>query len=144
MHGPDTGVALYFADQLGKYISVPFGSDTMMAERFENILDTVINEYAEVLRETLLTDLDEAARWKIVKLRIRNGKVQRRKKVSTLSGFTFRKKGGSTVFMRIPTTERIRRRIGARRAKIKRRAHLSRSKQRRKRSLIKLRGLGVR
>lgn len=131
MHGTDQGVALYFSDQLGKYISIPFGSDTIMAEAIENI-DTADLEH-----------LDEASRWKIVKARIRNGKVQRRKKVSTVPGFTFRKKGATTVFMRIPSTERIRRRIGARRAKIKRRAKMSRTKQRQKRSLLKRRGLGL-
>ena len=126
MHGVDRGVALYFSDQLNKYVAIPFGSDTLVTEA-----------------DVSLEDLDEASRWRIVKARIRNGKVQRRKKVSTVPGFTFRKKGATTVFMRIPSTERIRRRIGARRAKIKRRSHMSRMKQRQKRSMIKRHGLGL-
>lgn len=126
MHGTNRGVALYFADQLQKYISITFGDDVMVTE---DAID--------------LEGLDEAARWKIVKARIRNGKVQRRKKISTVPGFTFRKKGDNIIFMRMPQAERIHRRIGARRAKIKRKAKRSRIAQRQKRSLLRRRGLGL-
>lgn len=125
MTGTNRGVALYFIDQLQKYISITFGDDTMVTEECD------------------LTNLDEATRWKIVKVRIRNGKVQRRKKVSTIPGFTFRKKGDHTVFMRMPQAERIHRRIGARRAKIKRRSKRTRIAMRQKRSLLRRRGLGL-
>jgi hypothetical protein len=215
MYGVDRGVALYFADQLNRYISITFGSNSLVVENvalnpidfhpawqsilsdhfrvvqnvlkdthkkkhreraghydhlreikrqynqmagasganqrmiatfpikeeLEDVLDEIAGAYVETLTEDL--QLDEASRWKIVKARIRNGKIQRRKKVSTVPGFTFRQKGASTVFMRIPSTERIRRRIGARRAKIKRRAKMSRTKQRQKRSMMKRNGLGL-
>ena len=49
------------------------------------------------------------ARVKIVKLRIRNGQVQRRKKVSNVPGFTLRQ-GKMT---RMSPTERRNRKMGA-------------------------------
>jgi hypothetical protein len=82
--------------------------------------------------------LTEAARIKIVKLRIRNGKVQRRKKVSTVAGFTFR--GGK--MKRMSPTERRKRRLGAKRAKIKKRSKRVQTLMKRKRSLLKRKRLG--
>jgi hypothetical protein len=125
MHGPTTGVALYYADQLGKYVSIPFGADTMMAEEID------------------LGQLDEAQRWKIVKARFRNGKLQRRVKVPTVKGFTFREKGGSKMLVRMSTTERIHRRIGARRGKIKRRSKRSRARMKYLRTMRRRTGLGL-
>lgn len=83
--------------------------------------------------------LDEAARFKIVRARIRNGKVQRRKKVATADGYTFR--GGK--LKRMSVRERRNRRMAQRRAKIKRRAKLGRALRKRKLSLIKRKRLGV-
>ena len=61
-----------------------------------------------------------ATRVKLVKVRIRNGKVQRRKKVSNVPGMTFR--GGK--LKRMSVTERRNRKMGARKGKTKRRAHM--------------------
>jgi hypothetical protein len=82
--------------------------------------------------------LDEAARIKIVKLRIRNGKVQRRKKVSNVAGFTLR--GGKMT--RMSVSERRRRKLGAKRAKMKRKAKMTRILLKRKRSMLKRQRLG--
>lgn len=82
--------------------------------------------------------LDEA-RVKIVKARIRGGKIQRRKKVSTQPGFTYR--GGKLT--RMSPMERRRRKLGAKRGKIKRRAKMARSLQKRKRSLMKRKAIGL-
>lgn len=79
------------------------------------------------------------ARVKIIKARIRGGKVQRRKRVSNVPGMTLR--GGKLV--RMSPTERRKRRMGARKAKIKRRAKLARALQKRKRSLQKRKRLGL-
>lgn len=87
-----------------------------------------------VYEETLLE-----ARVKIIKARIRGGKVQRRKRVSNVPGMTLR--GGKLV--RMSPTERRKRRMGARKAKIKRRAKLARALQKRKRSLQKRKRLGL-
>lgn len=82
--------------------------------------------------------LTEAPRLKIVKFRIRNGKIQRRKKVSNVKGFTFR--GGKLT--RMSPAERRRRKLGARRGKIKRRAKAARTKMKRARTMLKRKRLG--
>lgn len=82
--------------------------------------------------------LVEAARIKIVKLRIRGGKIQRRKKVSNIPGFTLR--GGKMT--RMSPTERRKRKLGAKRAKIKRRAKKVQMLMKRKRSMLKRQRLG--
>ena len=82
--------------------------------------------------------ISEAPRIKIVRVRIRNGKVQRRKKVSGVKGFTIR--GGRLV--RMSATERLHRKRGQRRGKIKRRAKLARTLMKRSRSLRRLKAMG--
>ena len=82
--------------------------------------------------------LDEA-RFKIVRARIRNGVVQRRKKVSTAPGLTFR--GGKLT--RMSPTERRHRKMGQRRGKLKRRAKMSRTLRKRTMSLRKRSRLGI-
>jgi hypothetical protein len=77
-------------------------------------------------------------RVKIVKLRIRNGKIQRRKKISTVPGMTFR--GGT--LKRMSPVERRNRKMGQRIGKIKRRAKLNQSIRKRKRSVLKRKRLG--
>lgn len=90
-------------------------------------------------------DLDEEeqldeARIKIVKARIRGGKIQRRKKLSNVKGFTMR--GGKLT--RMSAAERRRRKMGQRKGKIKRKAKLSRALMKRKRSLMKRKSMGLR
>lgn len=89
----------------------------------------------EVLKEE---ELDEA-RINIVKARIRGGKIQRRKRVSNVPGMTLR--GGT--LKRMSAAERRRRKMGARKGKAKRRAKLSRSLMKRKRSLQRRKSLGL-
>jgi len=81
--------------------------------------------------------LDEA-RVKIV-TRVRNGKVQRRKKVSNVPGMTIR--GGK--LKRMSPAERRRRKMGARRAKIKRKGKMSRILMKRKRSMRRRQSMGL-
>ena len=90
------------------------------------------------LEEETEEELDEA-RINIVRARVRGGKVQRRKKVSNVAGMTMR--GGT--LKRMSAAERRRRKMGARRGKVKRRAKLSRSLMKRKRSLQKRKSLGL-
>jgi hypothetical protein len=78
------------------------------------------------------------ARVKIVKLRIRNGQVQRRKKVSNVPGFTLRN-GKMT---RMSPTERRNRKLGAKRGKVKRRAKMVQAVRKRQRSILKRKRLG--
>lgn len=83
--------------------------------------------------------LDEA-RFKIVKARVRGGKIQRRRKISTVKGYTFR----SGKLTRMSPQERRRRKMGQRRGKIKRKAKLSRALMKRKRSMMKRKAMGLR
>ena len=81
----------------------------------------------------------EEARIKLIKARIRGGKIQRRKKISNVPGM--RLQGGQLT--RMTAAERRARRMGAKRAKIKRKAHMTQTLMRRKRSLVKRQRLGL-
>jgi hypothetical protein len=96
---------------------------------------------AEIIEEEVEEEeqLDEA-RIRIVKARIRNGKVQRRKKVSNVKGYTMRN-GKMT---RMTPGERRRRKLGQKRGKIKRRAKMSRTRMKRRIALRKRKMLGLR
>ena len=85
------------------------------------------------------TNVMKVGRTKVIRVRIRGGKVQRRKKLSAVKGFTIR--GGKMV--RMSPSEKMHRKLGARRAKIKRRAKLARSLIKRQRSLRKRKALGL-
>lgn len=108
--------------------------------------DRILHHYnkeqsrASVAEEVELTpeELHEA-RVKIVKARIRGGKVQRRKKVSNVKGYTIR--GGKLT--RMSPKEKLDRKRGARKGKIKRKAKLARALIKRKRSLRKRASLGL-
>lgn len=80
-----------------------------------------------------------AGRIKIIKVRIRNGKVQRRKKVSNVKGYELT----NGKLKRISPTEKRNRKLGARRAKVKRRGEKARIKMKMKRSLRKRASLGL-
>jgi hypothetical protein len=120
------------------------------------LLSTRINEIIEeklhqiklrTVAEDYDTDLDlleanvmKMGRTKLIRLRVRNGKVQRRKKFSTAPGYTIR--GGRLV--RMSATERMRRKRGARRAKIKIKTKRNQILRKRNISLRKRRAMGIR
>jgi hypothetical protein len=111
----------------------------LFEEKLEIIKQRIVVEEAEKL------GLDEAnilkmGRTKLVRLRIRAGKVQRRKKFSSVPGYTIR--GGKLV--RMSSQERRHRKMGARRAKIKLRSKKSQILRKRKISLRKRKAMGVR
>jgi hypothetical protein len=93
------------------------------------------NTPAKVSEDTELVE----ARIRIIKARVRGGKVQRRKKVSNVKGYTLR--GGK--LKRMSSKERLDRKIGARRGKIKRKAKMARAIIKRKRSLRKRASIGL-
>ena len=93
----------------------------------------------EALEENINEEELDEARISIVKARIRGGKIQRRKRVSNVPGMTLR--GGT--LKRMSAAERRRRKMGARKGKAKRRAKLSRSLMKRKRSLQRRKSLGL-
>lgn len=73
------------------------------------------------------------ARVKLVKIRIRGGKVERRKRVSNVPGMTLR----SGKLVRMSASERRKRKLGAKKASRKRKAKMTRILQKRKRSMQK-------
>ena len=129
-------------------------SDNLVEAR--ELLSTRINEIIEeklhqiklrIVAEDYDTDLDlleanvmKMGRTKLIRLRVRNGKVQRRKKFSTAPGYTIR--GGRLV--RMSATERMRRKRGVRRAKFKIKAKRNQILRKRNISLRKRRAMGIR
>ena len=108
---------------------------------YRDVVEGQYNPNMDFEKETnkLAEDELEEARIKIVKARIRGGKVQRRKKVSNVAGYTLR--GGQ--LKRMSPMERRRRKLGQRKGKIKRKAKLQRSLIKRKRSLMRRKSIGL-
>jgi hypothetical protein len=105
----------------------------------EKLIDEIYGDYEESLDESILHNIQKIGRAKLIKLRVRGGKVQRRKKLSDVKGYTLR--GGRMV--RMSTTERRNRKMGARKAKIKRRTKINQILRKRKISLRKRRNIGL-
>ena len=95
---------------------------------------------SDIVREIIAeANVQKIGRKKLIRLRVRGGKVQRRKILSGVKGYTIR--GGKMI--RMTSRERMKRKIGARRAKFKRRAKMARALIKRKRSLRKRASLGL-
>jgi len=107
------------------------------AEMYEDV-DVDVDFVEEPLDEAI-RNVTKMGRTKIIRVRVRKGKVQRRKKLSAVKGYTLR--GGRLV--RMSAIERRHRKMGARRAKFKRRAKLSQSLRKRRMSLRKRHSLGL-
>jgi hypothetical protein len=99
--------------------------------KYKGPIDQAIEEETE-------EQLDEA-RVKIVKARIRGGKIQRRKKVSNVEGYKVQ--GGQ--LKRMSPTERRHRKLGQKRGKIKRRSKMTRTLMKRQKSIRKRQSLGI-
>jgi hypothetical protein len=95
---------------------------------------------SEVVREIIAeANVQRMGRKKLIRARVRGGKVQRRKVVSAVKGYTIR--GGKLT--RMSSAERLRRRIAQRKGKVKRRAKMARALIKRKRSLRRRASLGL-
>jgi hypothetical protein len=94
-----------------------------------------LNAVADYMSEEELHE----ARIAIVKARIRGGKIQRRKKVSNVPGFTLR--GGQLT--RMSAAERRRRKLGAKKAARKSKMKKTQTLRKRKMSLMKRQRLGI-
>ena len=95
---------------------------------------------SEVVREIITeANVQRMGRKKLIKARVRGGKVQRRKVVSAVKGYTIR--GGKLT--RMTSAERLKRKISQRKAKVKRKAKAARALMKRKRSLRKRAALGL-
>lgn len=95
---------------------------------------------SEVIRQIIAeANVQKMGRKKIIRARVRGGKVQRRKVVSAVKGYTIR----SGKLIRMSPAERRRRKLGQRKGKLKRKAKLARALIKRKRSLVKRKSLGL-
>jgi len=95
---------------------------------------------SEAVREIIAeANVQKMGRKKLVRARVRGGKIQRRKMVSAVKGYTIR----SGKLTRMTAAERLRRKISQRKAKVKRKAKMARALIKRKRSLRKRKGLGL-
>ena len=134
-------------------IDAIFSNDLLEAKR---ILDERLDELADdaltdvkddMALEMFDVDLDELeegnimkmGRTKMIRVRIRGGKIQRRKKLSAVQGYTTR--GGKLV--RMSPVERRNRKMASRRSKFKRRAKLRQSLRKRKMSLRRRSAMGL-
>ena len=103
----------------------------------------MINPNIDFVDEEILdeaSNVQRMGRTKMIRVRIRNGKVQRRVKKSAVKGVTMR--GGKMV--RRAARERRHRKMAARRAKFKRKSKLRQAMRKRAVSIRKRKALGVR
>lgn len=120
--------------------------ESRLKELLEQKLQQLKSRVAAEMYEDYDTELElvegnitKMGRTKLVRVRIRGGKIQRRKKLSAVPGYTTR--GGKLV--RMSPTERRHRKMAARRSKFKRRAKLRQALRKRKMSLRKRQAMGL-
>jgi len=108
-----------------------------------NIVAQVVKQIISEAVKKKNRNVVRMGRTKIIRARVRTIKgkptVQRRKKFSAVKGYTIR--GGK--LKRMPSSERLKRRISQRKAKIKRKAKMARALIRRKRSMRRRTSLGL-
>ena len=115
----------------------------MLEEKLDELIEErLTEEKAKIALE--MFDLEEGniqrmGRTKLVRVRIRKGKVQRRKKVSAIPGYTMR--GGKMI--RMSSAERRHRKMAVRKSKFKRRAKLGQALRKRKMSLRRRSSMGL-
>ena len=129
------------------------GARESLKEQLQNLISEKLNQLKlriasemygddveyELVDEAVNRNIQKMGRTKMVRVRIRGGKIQRRKKLSSVKGYTIR--GGKLT--RMSAQERRHRKMAARRSKFKRRAKLQESLRKRKRSLLRRRALGI-
>jgi hypothetical protein len=120
----------------------------ILDERLDELADDALTDVKDDMAlEMFDVDLDELeegnilkmGRTKLIRVRIRGGKVQRRKKLSAVKGYTTR--GGKLV--RMSPVERRNRKMASRKSKFKRRAKLRQSLRKRKISLRRRSAMGL-
>jgi F0F1-type ATP synthase delta subunit len=123
--------------------------DDNLLEAKEILVDRIeelISEKLESLEVEIVpeVDLDEGniqrmGRTKLIRVRIRKGKIQRRVKKAAVKGYTIR----SGRLVRMTPMEKRHRKMAARRSKFKRRSKLMQSMRKRNISIRKRKGLGL-
>ena len=118
--------------------------DERLDELADDALTDVKDDMALEMFDVDLNELEEGnimkmGRTKMIRVRIRGGKIQRRKKLSAVKGYTTR--GGKLV--RMSPVERRNRKMASRRSKFKRRSKLRQSLRKRKISLRRRSAMGL-
>lgn len=113
-------------------------------ELLEERLLEIVDEKLDLIEMRLANEIAEGniqkiGRTKLIRVRFRGGKLQRRVKKSAVSGYTLR--GGKLT--RMSPEERRRRRMAARRSKFKRRSKLRQSLRKRQMTLRKRKAMGL-
>lgn len=134
-------------DLISAILSNDFNQAKKILEaRLDELADDALTDLKEDLASEMfdVEELEEGnimkmGRTKMVRIRVRNGKIQRRKKLSAVKGYTMR--GGKMT--RMSPMERRHRKMGARRSKFKRRAKLRQSLRKRKMSLRRRNAMGL-
>lgn len=116
----------------------------VLRERLEELVYEKLDQMKEKLANEICGPLAEAnvmrmGRTKLIKVRIRKGKIQRRKKLSAVKGYTIR--GGKLT--RMNPMERRHRKLAAKRSKFKRRAKLRQALRKRRMSLRRRTAMGL-
>lgn len=115
---------------------IPNQDGVQLRIQTKDIKESLIEEN---LQEKINNNVRTMGRMKTIRIRIRNGKVQRNVKKSAIKGYRLI---GGTV-QRISSLEHRHRVMGQRRGKIKRRAHLRQTIRKRRMSLRKRHALGL-
>jgi F0F1-type ATP synthase delta subunit len=129
------------------FISCLFEDNLLEAkEILVDRIEELISEKLESLEVEIVpeVDLDEGniqrmGRTKLIRVRIRKGKIQRRVKKAAVKGYTIR----SGRLVRMTPMEKRHRKMAARRSKFKRRSKLMQSMRKRNISIRKRKGLGL-
>ncbi len=121
----------------------------VLSQRIQNLVNEKVNQIKMRLAAEMYDDVEfeevnegniqKMGRTKLIRVRFRGGKVQRRVKKSAVPGFTIR--GGKLI--RMSPQERRHRRMAARRSKFKRRSKLRQSLRKRQMSLRKRKAMGL-
>ena len=116
-----------------------------ITERIEQLVAEKINQLQERLEEDIFGSLDEGniqrmGRTKLIRVRIRKGKVQRRIKKSAVPGYTVR----SGKIVRMSPLERRHRKMAAKRSKFKRKSKIRQAMRKRSVSIRKRKAMGLR
>jgi len=112
----------------------------LLEERILEIVDEKLDQIEERLANEIAEgNIQRIGRTKLIRVRFRKGKIQRRVKKSAVPGYTFR--GGKLT--RMSPQERRHRKMAARRSKFKRRSKLRQSLRKRQMSLRKRKAMGL-
>jgi len=112
----------------------------LLEQRILEIVDEKLDQIEERLANEIAEgNIQRIGRAKLIRVRFRGGKIQRRVKKSAVAGYTFR--GGKLT--RMSPQERRRRKMAARRSKFKRRSKLRQSLRKRQMSLRKRKAMGL-